>query len=85
MGPARDAMTGKVIFRHETLRKILSMQVYKEMPSVTFTNPVKQKEKELQAASFTNVPIKGVEPSFIKKVMVSANAEKYFFFSLIFY
>lgn len=96
MGPMKDATTDKVIFRHEALdadgiaspgERVLNKMVLinKEMPTVTSTNPVEQKDKVQQANTFTSVPVsyKGVEPSYIEKVMVSANAEEDFLIKIL--
>ncbi|CAO1395823.1 unnamed protein product [Diamesa hyperborea] len=91
MGPSKDALTDKIIAKHEALdsdgivapgERISNRQVMinKEMPTVTSTNPVEHKDKGLQTVSYTAVPVsyKGTEPSYIEKVMVSANSEEDF-------
>lgn len=96
MGPMKDATTDKVIFRHEALdsdgivapgERVLNKMtlINKEMPTVTSTNPVEQKEKGPQTNSFTSVPVgyKGVEPSYIEKVMVSANSDEDFLIKIL--
>lgn len=89
MGPSKDSTTDKVIFRHEALdsdgivspgERILNKMVLvnKEMPNLTSTNPVEEKGKGPQAVTYTSVPVsyKGVEPSYIEKVMVSPNSDE---------
>lgn len=89
MGPAKDAATDKVIFKHEALEadgivgsgeRVVNKMVMinKEMPSVTSSNPVEQKDVPQQATAYMPVPItyKGVEPSYIEKVMVSVNNDE---------
>ena len=91
MGPSRDAATDKVIPKHEVLdsdgivapgERVCNRQVMinKEVPTMTSSNPVEHKEKGQQTVSYTSVPVtyKGTEPSYIEKVMVSANSEEDF-------
>lgn len=53
------------------------------MPSVT--NPVEQQEPGHQPNTYTNVPItyKGSEPSYIEKVMVTANSDEDFLIKIL--
>jgi DNA-directed RNA polymerase III subunit RPC2 len=97
MGPSKDGLSNKVIYKHEALdpldgivspgEKISNKQVMinKEMPALTSTNPIEQKESGQQLISYTSVPItyKGTEPSYIEKVMVSANAEEDFLIKIL--
>uniref|UniRef100_A0A336KW81 DNA-directed RNA polymerase subunit beta n=1 Tax=Culicoides sonorensis TaxID=179676 RepID=A0A336KW81_CULSO len=97
MGPVKDSLTNKVIFKHECLdadgivspgEKIVNKQVMinKEMPAVTSTNPIEQRgEQGQQGVAYSSVPIsyKGTEPSYIEKVMVSANADEDFLIKIL--
>lgn len=96
MGPSKDATTNKIIFRHEALdsdgivspgEMVSSKQtmINKEMPSVTSINPVEHKDPAIQNVSYTNVPVtyKGSEPSYIEKVMVTANSDEDFLIKIL--
>jgi DNA-directed RNA polymerase III subunit RPC2 len=96
MGPCKDATTDKVIFKHEALdsdgivspgEKVVNKMVMinKEMPTVTSSNPVEQKDSSSQTVSFMSVPVsyKNVEPSYIEKVMVSANSDEDFLIKIL--
>lgn len=119
MGPAKDAATNKIIFKHEALdsdgivspgEMISNKQtmINKEMPSVTSIHPMEQKEPATQNVTYSSVsqsyvrfifdfrvnsmfklsfqvPVtyKGSEPSYIEKVMVSANAEEDFLIKIL--
>lgn len=96
MGPMKDSLTNKIIFKHECLdtdgiispgEKVLSKQtmVNKEMPAVKSTNPIEQKEAGQQPITYSPVPItyKGTEPSYIEKVMVSTNNEEEFLVKIL--
>lgn len=59
--------------------------INKEMPSVTSLNPVEQKEAGIQNVSYSSAPIsyKGSEPSYVEKVMVSANTDEDFLIKIL--
>lgn len=96
MAPSKDATTNKVIYRHESLDSdgIVSpgemMQnkqtmINKEMPSVSSINPVEQKEAGIQNVTYSPVPIsyKGSEPSYVEKVLVTANSDEDFLIKIL--
>ncbi|XP_055374306.1 DNA-directed RNA polymerase III subunit RPC2 [Condylostylus longicornis] len=97
MGPAKDLTTNKIVYKHEALdtdgiaspgEKVTNKQILinKEMPAVTSINSLEQKEPSAQNnIQYTSVPIsyKGPEPSYIEKVMVSANAEEDFLIKIL--
>jgi len=96
MGPMKDLSTDKIIFKHEALdsdgivspgEKVVNKMVLinKEMPTVTSSNPVEQKDAAPQTMSFIPVPVsyKNVEPSYIEKVMVSANSDEDFLIKIL--
>ncbi|KAL9707590.1 hypothetical protein quinque_011108 [Culex quinquefasciatus] len=96
MGPMKDSLTNKIIFRHECLdtdgiispgEKVSSKQtmVNKEMPAVKSINPIEQKESGQQPIAYSGVPItyKGTEPSYIEKVMVSTNNDEEFLVKIL--
>lgn len=96
MGPMKDLSTDKIIFKHEALdsdgivspgEKVVNKMVLinKEMPTVTSSNPVEQKDAAPQTMSFISVPVsyKNVEPSYIEKVMVSANSDEDFLIKIL--
>ncbi|KAG4074666.1 hypothetical protein HA402_004537 [Bradysia odoriphaga] len=96
MGPTKDATTNKVIFKHETLdtdgivspgEMLVNKQtmINKEMPAVSSMNPLEQKESGQQPIAYSSVPItyKGTEPSYVEKVMVSANGEEDFLIKIL--
>lgn len=96
MGPTKDATTNKVIYKHDALdtdgivspgEQINNKQtmINKEMPAVTSANPVEQKDSSQQPIAYTGVPIsyKGTEPSYVEKVMVSANGEEDFLIKIL--
>ncbi|XP_011203561.2 DNA-directed RNA polymerase III subunit RPC2 [Bactrocera neohumeralis] len=95
MGPVKDALTNKVIFKHDALdtdgivapgEMVVNKQILinKEMPAVTSINPIEQSGQTSQIP-YTAVPIsyKGPEPSYIEKVMVSANGEEDFLIKIL--
>lgn len=59
--------------------------INKEMPAVTSMNPVEQREPGIQNVPYTSSPItyKGSEPSYVEKVMVSANADEDFLIKIL--
>ncbi|XP_026472299.1 DNA-directed RNA polymerase III subunit RPC2 [Ctenocephalides felis] len=93
MGPLRDATTGKSIFKHEALdadgiaspgemisdRQIL---VNKQVPLVTM-NPVVAGENKPVEHKEVPISYKCSVPSYIEKVMVSANAEESFLIKIL--
>ncbi|KAH8320546.1 hypothetical protein KR067_005238 [Drosophila pandora] len=93
MGPVKDALTNKVIFKHDVLdtdgivapgEMVQNKQIMinKEMPAVTSMNPLDGQSPQVP---YTAVPIsyKGPEPSYIERVMVSANAEEDFLIKIL--
>ncbi|KAH8345506.1 hypothetical protein KR084_006687 [Drosophila pseudotakahashii] len=93
MGPMKDALTNKVIFKHDVLdtdgivapgEQVQNKQIMinKEMPAVTSMNPLQGQSAQVP---YTAVPIsyKGPEPSYIERVMVSANAEEDFLIKIL--
>lgn len=95
MGPIKDATTDKVIFKHEALdadgiaspgERVLNkmVMVNKEMPTVTQVTPGAQAETT-DRPPFAPVPIcyKNTEPSYIEKVMVSANYDEDFLIKIL--
>lgn len=96
MGPMKDAVTNKVIYKHEALdtdgivapgEMISNKQtmINKDMPAVTSINHLEQKAGNPVPVSYTSAPItyKGPEPSYIEKVMVTANAEEDFLIKIL--
>lgn len=96
LGPIKDTALDKVIFRHEALdsdgivspgERVLNKMVMinKEMPTATSTNPVENKDATPQTITFMPAPLcyKNVEPSYIEKVMVSANSEEDFLIKIL--
>ncbi|GAB0088725.1 DNA-directed RNA polymerase [Sergentomyia squamirostris] len=96
MGPVKDSITNKTIYRHETLDtdgivapgEIVhnkQVMINKEMPAVSSMNPLEQKDGAQQPVTYSAAPItyKGSEPSSIEKVMVSANAEEDFLIKVL--
>lgn len=96
MGPIKDITTDKVIPKHEALdsdgivspgEKVFNKMILinKEMPTITSSNPVEHKELSPQAMAFIPVPVsyKNVEPSYIEKVMVSANSDEDFLIKIL--
>ncbi|XP_076354382.1 RNA polymerase III subunit RpIII128 isoform X2 [Tachypleus tridentatus] len=95
LGPMIDATTRKPIWKHEVLdadgiaapgERVESRQVVvnKSMPAVTM-NPIQTTPGQPQQVEYREVPIvhKGLEPSYVEKVMISSNNEEAFLIKLL--
>lgn len=96
MGPSKDPVTNKIIYKHDALdtdgivapgEKVSNRQtmINKDVPAVSTLSHLEKKDNNPAPVSYTPAPVsyKNPEPSYIEKVMVTANANEDFLIKIL--